>query len=114
MNAISMEKTADIIERLGEIGEWVSDKEWHQHPIAAEAQKTIQSLRANHKSVVETKRGANARLKAALEALQQIYDVCGDNAPESCDARIALAFVRDVAGNAFEKATSPMPTADRG
>lgn len=109
MNATAMEKMPDLINRLGEIGEWVSDKEWHQHPIAAEAQRAIQSLRANHASVVETKRGANARLKMALAALQQIYDVCKDNAPESCDARMALAFVREVAGDAFEKATTPLP-----
>ena len=106
MNAINMEKMTDIIVRLGEIGDWVSDKEWHQNPIAAEAQRAIQTLRANHKSVVETKRGANARLKAALAALQQIYDVCGDNDTDTCDHRMALRFVRDVACNAFEQATT--------
>lgn len=46
----------DIVERLGEIGDWVADKEWHQHPIAAEAQREIASLRAQ----VE-------RMKSALE-----------------------------------------------
>lgn len=65
--------------------------------------------RENHKTVVATKRGVDARLKIALAALQQIYDVCGDNAPESCNARMALAFVREVAGSAFEKATTNVP-----
>lgn len=62
--------------------------------------------RANHKNVVATKRGIEARLKTALAALQQIYDICKDNAPESCNQRMALAFVGEVAGDAFEKVTT--------
>lgn len=37
--------------------------------------------------------------------LQQVYDVCGDNAGDGCDHRMALSFVRQVAGDGFEKAT---------
>jgi hypothetical protein len=96
---------SDIIAQLGEVGEWISDKEWHQHPVASEAQRAIKRLRSNHKDVVKIKRRTDARLKAALAGLQQIYTVCKDNAPESCDARMALAFVCEVAGDAFEKAT---------
>jgi hypothetical protein len=77
----------------------------------------------NHKTVVATKRGVDARLKTALAALQQIYDVCKDNAPESCNQRMALAFVGEVAGDAFEKVTTnvrglgrmaPVPSGERG
>lgn len=100
---------SDIVDRLGEVGEWVSDKEWHQHPIAAEAQRVIRSLRANHKDIVEIKRGTDARLKASLAGLQQIYDVCKDNAAASCHHDMALDFVRKVARDAFEKATNNLP-----
>jgi hypothetical protein len=34
-------------------------------------------------------------------ALNQIYIVCCDNAPASCDQRLALAFVADVAHGAI-------------
>ncbi len=42
----------DIVERLNEVGDWVSDKEWHQHPLAAEAQREIKRWRANPKDAV--------------------------------------------------------------
>lgn len=77
----------------------------------AEKNAEIARLRGNHNEAVAVKRRTDARLQVALAALQQIYDVCGDNAPESCNARMALAFVREVAGDAFEKATSPIPSA---
>jgi hypothetical protein len=102
----------DILQQLDEIGDWVSDKEWHQHPIAAEAQREIKRLRANHRDVVEHKRGTSKRLKAALEGLQQIYDVCRDNVAESCNHRMALDFVHQVAGAAFEKATRNLPPSE--
>lgn len=72
-------------------------------------QEEIYRLRANHKDVVETKRGTDARLRVALAGLQQIYTVCGDNAPESCDHEKALAFVRQVSGDVFEAATNNVP-----
>lgn len=74
-----------------------------------EWRKEAMRWRENHKTVVATKRGVDARLKVALAALQQIYDVCGDNAGEECGHRLALSFVRQVAGNAFEKATTNVP-----
>lgn len=70
-------------------------------------------LKSNHKDAVATKRKIEKRLKIALAALQNIYTVCKDNEPESCDARMALAFVRSVACDGFEKATSPLPSRDR-
>lgn len=74
-----------------------------------EAREVADRWKANHKDAIATKRGTDARLKTALAALQQIYDVCRENAPESCDARMALAFVYEVAGDAFEKATTNLP-----
>jgi hypothetical protein len=72
-------------------------------------------LRNNHKDVVRTKRRTDARLKIALAALQQIYEVCKDNAPESCDARMALNFVQEVAADGFNRATAlPFHSHDPG
>jgi hypothetical protein len=42
--------------------------------------------------------GVIAELDAAL---QQIYAVCSDNAGDECGHKLALAFVRQVAGNAL-------------
>jgi hypothetical protein len=75
----------------------------------ARVKRDADRWRANHKDAVETKRGTDARLRVTLAALQQIYDVCTDNAPESCNQRMALDFVRQVAGDAFEKATHDVP-----
>ncbi len=66
----------------------------------------LNRLRNNHKDVVETKRRTDERLAIALEALQQIYTVCGDNVGEKCDHWMALNFVRDVASDGFERATT--------
>lgn len=38
----------------------------------------IKTLRANHKDVVETKRHTDERLRAALAALQKVYDISGE------------------------------------
>src|SRR6185312_5753149 len=65
--------------------------------------------KANHKDAVQTKRGTDARLKVALAALQQIYDVCRDNRGETCNHRMALDFVDQLAGAAFDKATHNLP-----
>jgi hypothetical protein len=46
--------------------------------LLAEKNAEIARLRANHKDIVETKRGIEARLKTALAALQQIYTVACD------------------------------------
>lgn len=59
--------------------------------------------KANHKDVVETKRGTDARLKVALAGLQEVYTVCGSTR--------ALAGVRQIAGEAFEVATKNLPRA---
>jgi hypothetical protein len=60
---------------------------------------------------------ANARLIAAapdlLAALEQIAVVCTDNMDRSCDHRMALDFVRQVANDAFAKATGDRVTDDR-
>lgn len=69
--------------------------------IIAELRAENERLRLNHKDVVETKRGTDARLKTALAGLQQIYTVCGDDAPS--------AFIRQIAGEAFEAATKNLP-----
>lgn len=98
-------KREQVLKELDGVGDWTSDKCWEQHPIAAEAQRIIQTLEANHNDVVKIKRGTDERLKVALAALQQVYDVCGDNAGDGCDHRMALSFVRQVAGDGFEKAT---------
>ncbi len=66
----------------------------------------LERLRANHKDAVETKRRTNDRLKAAIAGLQQIYDTARDNDTDTCDHRMALKFIRLVAGDAFEKATA--------
>lgn len=65
--------------------------------------------KANHKEVVMLKRGVSLRLKDAVAALQQIYDICKDNSGESCDQRMALYFVRQIACDGFEKATRDLP-----
>lgn len=57
--------------------------------------------RNNHAQVVATKRGTEMRLKVTLAALQQIYDMCGD-VPE-------FAVIRQIAGDAFERATVNLP-----
>lgn len=59
-------------------------------------------LRSNHKDAVETKRRTDARLKWALAGLQRIYN-------ESSDSRMA-----EIAGEAFERATSPLPPSHSG
>lgn len=61
------------------------------------AMAEIERLRLNHKDAVETKRRTDVRLKWALAGLQRIYN-------ESSDSRMA-----EIAGEAFEKATSPIP-----
>lgn len=86
-----------------------SDSDGRRDEALDAAYVEIDRLRANHKDVVETKRGTDARLKVALAGLQQIYTVCGDNAPESCDHEKALAFVRQVSGDVFEAATNNVP-----
>lgn len=66
----------------------------------------ISVLRNNHKEAIEAKRRVEVRLRIALAALQQIYTVCNDNAADTCDARMALNFVREAACNGFEAATT--------
>lgn len=61
---------------------------------------------SNHKSVVESKRRTELRLRAALAALQQIYTVCNGNAGEGCDQRMTVNFIREVARDTFEKVTT--------
>jgi hypothetical protein len=41
-------KREQIIKELDGVGDWTSDKCWEQHPIAAEAQRAIKTLEANH------------------------------------------------------------------
>jgi hypothetical protein len=36
---------SDVVERLNEVGHWISDRVWCQDPIAAAAQREIESLR---------------------------------------------------------------------
>lgn len=73
---------------------------WTNRALAAEAE--VERLRLNHKDAVETKRRTDARLKWALAGLQRIYN-------ESSDSRMA-----EIAGEAFEKATSPLTPPERG
>jgi hypothetical protein len=74
-----------------------------------EAERLLKIARLNHKNVVETKRITNERLKVAIAALQQIYDVCKDNAAPTCHHDMALNFVKQIACDAFEKATTEAP-----
>jgi hypothetical protein len=74
--------------------------------VAGGVRAELERCKSNHKSVVESKRRTELRLKASLAALQQIYTVCNDNAGENCDQRMTVNFIRDVACNAFEKATT--------
>jgi hypothetical protein len=68
----------EIIQKLDEVGDWTSDKVWEQNTIAAEVQRVIKRLIANHRDVVETKRRTDERLRIALAALQSIYNISGD------------------------------------
>lgn len=63
--------------------------------------------KANHDSVVKTKRRSEARLRIALAGLQEAYDLCGENMYLDSDASLALSLVRQAVKDAFEKATSP-------
>ncbi len=77
----------EIVQRLNEVGDWTSDKTWEQNAIAAEAQRVIKRLVANHKDVVETKRRTEERLRAALVALQSIYNVSGEGFEQATHER---------------------------
>lgn len=44
-----------------------------------------------------------------VAALEQIAIVCTDNMDRSCDHRMALDFVRQIANDAFEHVGSPKP-----
>jgi hypothetical protein len=74
----------------------------------------VARLRANHRGAVRAKRQTEKRLKIALGALQHAYTVCCDNAQESCEHRMALDFVRQVVGDGFERATSPITPSQSG
>ncbi len=58
-------------------------------------------LRNNFRDVVKTKHRTNIRLKIALAALQEIYTACAND-------DIQIFKIREMAGNGFEKATSPL------
>lgn len=60
--------------------------------------------KANHKNAVETKRRTGARLKVALQGLQEIYILCVAR-PENADPEAMLKAIHQIAGDAFEKAT---------
>jgi hypothetical protein len=65
--------------------------------------------RENHKSVVATKRRTDVRLKMAIAALQDIYNICGSNAlsKDNCRAQCqTIEFIGIIAGEAFEEITS--------
>jgi hypothetical protein len=66
----------------------------------------VERMRLDHENLVSIKRGIEKRLRIALGGLQQAYNVCRDNEPETCDARMALAFVCEVVGSAFDAATA--------
>src|SRR5262245_31477713 len=55
----------DIVDQLGELGEWIEPKVWQQHPIATAAQDEIKRLRMQLMSAYN--QGHNDALeKAAL------------------------------------------------
>ena len=116
---------SDIVERLRDQGRDAFARHYSlgMFKLCDEAAAEIERLRAqlaastevaarwkaNHKDAVQTKRGTDARLKVALAALQQIYDVCRDNGAGTCNHRMALDFVDQLAGAAFDKATHNLP-----
>ena len=54
-----------------------------------------------------------AEIERLRAALQQIRDVCKDNAPASCNQAMALSFVRHVASEALHvPGVSPVPPRD--
>lgn len=73
------------------------------------SEETISELRAiadrwkaNHRDAVQTKRGIDKRLRVALAGLQKIYDMSNDGTPFG-------NAIREVAGEAFERATHDVP-----